>query len=245
MTALSQFAAFFQGGGPFMIVILGVAVVTLAMALERFWVIGRASSWNGAKLAQDLTGRIRQGDLRAALDLVGRIKSPAARVAEAILRSRSRTEEALMNAADGEAAVVLPPLSRRLPHLNLLANAATLLGLLGTIFGLTTAFSAVGAADPSQRSAFLAAGIAQALNTTAFGLIVAVPTLLIHGFLVGRVERIVEHVDEVSVRVIRALLDTGDSLAAGAPRAAQPGAASASGIYAKQAARPVPSPGTK
>jgi biopolymer transport protein ExbB/TolQ len=87
----------------------------------------------------------------------------------------------------------------------MLANVATLLGLLGTIFGLTTAFSAVGAADPAQRSAFLAAGISQALNTTSFGLIVAVPTLVAHGFLVSTVERIVEQVDDVSVRLVRGL----------------------------------------
>jgi biopolymer transport protein ExbB/TolQ len=87
----------------------------------------------------------------------------------------------------------------------MLANVATLLGLLGTIFGLTTAFSAVGAADPAQRSAFLAAGISQALNTTSFGLIVAVPTLIGHGYLVSAVDRIVDHVDEVSIRLVRAL----------------------------------------
>jgi biopolymer transport protein ExbB/TolQ len=91
----------------------------------------------------------------------------------------------------------------------MLANAATLLGLLGTIFGLTTAFAAVDAADPSQRSAFLAAGISQALNTTAFGLIVAVPALLVHGFLVSKVEGIVDSVDALSVRLISLL--TGGS----------------------------------
>ena len=101
--------------------------------------------------------------------------------------------------------VALPPLSRRLPYLNMLANVSTLLGLLGTIFGLITAFSAVDAADPSQRSAFLARGISEALNTTAFGLIVAVPTLLLHGFLVSKVEAVVEAVDQATVRVIDAL----------------------------------------
>ena len=88
-------------------------------------------------------------------------------------------------AADDAATLALPPLSRRLPHLNVLANVATLLGLLGTISGLITAFSAVGAADPAQRSAFMAAGISTALNATAFGLIIAIPTLILQGFLVG------------------------------------------------------------
>jgi biopolymer transport protein ExbB/TolQ len=114
-------------------------------------------------------------------------------------------ESRLQNAADNAAAIVLPPLSRRLPYLATLANVATLLGLLGTIFGLITAFSAVSASDPSQRSAFLAVGISQALNTTAFGLIVAVPTLLLHGFLAGKVEHVADSIDETSARLIEAL----------------------------------------
>ena len=104
----------------------------------------------------------------------------------------------LQAAADDAATLALSPLSRRLPHLNVLANVATLLGLLGTISGLITAFSAVGAADPAQRSAFMAAGISTALNATAFGLIIAIPTLLIQGFLVGMVEGVAEQVDEMS-----------------------------------------------
>jgi biopolymer transport protein ExbB len=206
MMFYSQFASFFRDGGPFMFVILGVAVLILGTALERFWVIGRASSWNARKLVRDLTEHVRRGDARAAAQLASRVKSPPGQVAHAILTSGAQSDESLYAAADGEAAISMMPLSRRLPYLSLLANTATLLGLLGTIFGLTTAFAAVGAADPSQRSAFLAAGISQALNTTAFGLIVAVPGMLIHGFLASRVERIGAQVDEITVRLIRAVL---------------------------------------
>jgi biopolymer transport protein ExbB/TolQ len=206
MNPFSQFASFFQGGGPFMYIILGIGVLGFALALERFWTIARASSWNGNKITNDLTERVRKGDLQGAATIAKKVNSPIGQVAHAIVTSGARTEESLLNVADGEAAVALAPLSRRLPHIGLLANTATLLGLLGTIFGLTTAFAAVGAADPSQRSAFLAAGISQALNTTAFGLIIAIPGLLVHGFLAGRLERIGEQVDEVSVKMVRAML---------------------------------------
>jgi biopolymer transport protein ExbB/TolQ len=206
MDFLSSFAGFFQSGGPFMFVILGCGVVIVALSFERFWVIGRAASVNSGKLTRDVLRYVSQGDYAKATALARKVKGPVGEVAEAILaNSNIRNEERLQNAADGAATIALPRLSRRLPYLSMLANSATLLGLLGTIFGLTTAFAAVGAADPSQRSAFLAAGISQALNTTAFGLIVAVPTLLIHGFLVSKVEAIVEAVDEASVRIIRAL----------------------------------------
>jgi biopolymer transport protein ExbB/TolQ len=126
-------------------------------------------------------------------------------VAEAMLLSPDTDPTRLQSVADDAATLALSPLSRRLPHLNVLANVATLLGLLGTISGLITAFSAVGAADPAQRSAFMAAGISTALNATAFGLIIAIPTLLLQGFLVGMVDGVAEQVDEMSIRLTQAL----------------------------------------
>lgn len=209
MGAWSSIASFFNGGGPFMFVILGTAVLILSIVLERIWVIGRASAIDSQRFVKDLLQQVQKGDADAAAGLCKKVKSPAGRVAHAILSSRTNEEDSLNNAADGAAVVVLPRLSRRLPLLGMLANVATLLGLLGTIFGLTTAFSAVGAADPSQRSAFLASGISQALNTTAFGLMVAVPAMIAHSLLVGKVESIIEQVDEVSVRLVRALTGRG------------------------------------
>ncbi|MEZ4650286.1 MAG: MotA/TolQ/ExbB proton channel family protein [Candidatus Eisenbacteria bacterium] len=209
MDLLSGFAAFFRNGGPFMFVILAIGVVALAIILERFWTIGRAGSIDSRKLLKDLEGRISQGDLVGALSLSKQVNGPVAHVASSVLSSDMRNDDRIYNAAESAATIVLPPLSRRLALLGVLANTATLLGLLGTIFGLTTAFSAVGAADPAQRSAFLAAGISQALNTTSFGLIVAIPTLLAHSFLVGKVESIVEQVEETTARITQAILRAG------------------------------------
>jgi biopolymer transport protein ExbB/TolQ len=208
---LSSFAAFYRDGGPFMHLILLTGVAILALAAERFWVIGRAASINSGKLVRDALARVGKGDTAAAADLCRKVQGPVARVAHAILSRNAADEDRLQNAADNAASIALPPLSRRLPYLNTLANVATLLGLLGTIFGLITAFSAVSASDPAQRSAFLAVGISQALNTTAFGLIVAVPTLLVHGFLVSKVEHIVDSIDETSARLIDALARRGST----------------------------------
>lgn len=193
-----------------MFIILATGVVMVAIIAERFWVIGRAGSLNSGRFVKDVVKQLSAGDLNGAMTLCRKVKSPAGRVAYAIVSTQG-SEETLNNAADGAAVVVLPALSRRLPYLSMLANVATLLGLLGTIFGLTTAFAAVGAADPSQRSAFLAAGISQALNTTAFGLMVAVPAMIAHSFLVGRVEGIVEQIDEVSVKLVRAMTGRTES----------------------------------
>ncbi|MCB1185278.1 MotA/TolQ/ExbB proton channel family protein [bacterium] len=214
MNPLSTFAEFFRTGGPFMYVILLTGVLILGLALERFWVIGRAASVRGGRLTADVLRLVGNGDLAGAADLCRKVKGPVAQVAHAILTRNSRDEDHLLHAAENEAVLVLPSLSRRLPFLSILANSATLLGLLGTIFGLTTAFSAVDAADPSQRSAFLAAGISQALNTTSFGLIVAVPSLWVHGFLVSKVEGVVDDVDQISARLIKALVRRGGEVPA-------------------------------
>ncbi len=205
MNPFAVVSEFFKAGGTYMYFILAVAVVILAFAAERFWVIARAASVNCDKLTHDILQRIHKGDMQAAAELTRRVKGPVATVAHAILTRGEASEEKLQSAADGAATIVLPALSRRLPHMAMLANVSTLLGLMGTIFGLITAFSAVDAADPAQRSAFLAAGISEALNCTAFGLLVAIPALLVHSFLVSKVERVVENVDYVSVRLIDAL----------------------------------------
>jgi biopolymer transport protein ExbB/TolQ len=212
MNALSMIATFFKQGGPFMYIILGTGVAIVAIALERLWVISTASSLDGSKLAKDVVKLVAKGDLAAAAGLCRKMKAPAGKVALAIVTCGSSNEQMLNSAADGAATIVLPQLSRRLPYLSILANVATLLGLLGTVFGLITAFSSVGAADPSQRSSFLAAGISQALNTTALGLLIAVPTLVLHGFLVGKVEGIIEQVDEVSIRLIGAMTGRQDAV---------------------------------
>jgi biopolymer transport protein ExbB/TolQ len=204
MNGLGAVAGFFREGGPFMYVILGVGALTAAIAIERAAVILSAGRVRVDKLLGKLVTALRSGELAQALQTCKSGNAPVMRIGAAILNQPggTTTEQALVSSAEAAASIHLPPLTRRLSYLVMLANVATLLGLLGTIFGLIYAFSAVNAADPSQRSALLATGIAQALNTTAFGLIIAVPTLALHSFLVSQVESIHDQVDEFSTRLI-------------------------------------------
>ena len=206
MNELAGLAAFFKQGGLVMYGILGIGVAAAAIALERFIVITGAAMLNGRKLTKDVLHHVNRGDLNAARTVSKKSNAAAAQVVQAVLAVSELDESKLQSAAEDAAALAMPPLTRRLAHLNVLANIATLVGLLGTISGLITAFAAVGAADPSQRSAFLAGGISMALNATAFGLMVAIPTLVTQGFLVGLVEGIAEQVEESGIRVSRALL---------------------------------------
>lgn len=215
MNDFSTVATFFKEGGIFMYFMLATAVVVITISVERFIVLGRAAGLNGRKLVQDIVRCVARHDIAGARKLSRVSDAPAAQVAAAMLNVNEADIPRLQAAADDAATLALSPLSRRLPHLNVLANVATLLGLLGTISGLITAFSAVGAADPAQRSAFMAAGISTALNATAFGLIIAIPTLLIQGYLVGMLERIAEQADEMSIRLAHALAEGASANASG------------------------------
>jgi biopolymer transport protein ExbB len=206
MNELAGLAAFFKQGGLVMYGILAIGVMAAGIALERFIVITGSARLNGKKLTNDVLTHVNRGDLNSARNVSRMSNAPAAQVLQAVLSVNELEESKLQSAADDAVALAMPPLTRRLAHLNVLANIATLVGLLGTISGLITAFAAVGAADPSQRSAFLAGGISMALNATAFGLMVAIPTLVTQGFLVGLVEGIAEQVEESGIRLTRALI---------------------------------------
>jgi biopolymer transport protein ExbB/TolQ len=240
MNELAGFASFFKQGGLVMYAILGIGVVAAAIALERFFVITGAAALNGKKLTNDVLTAINRGDVNAARNVSRKSNAPAAQVVQAVLSVNDLEESKLQSAAEDAAALAMPPLTRRLAHLNVLANIATLVGLLGTITGLITAFAAVGAADPSQRSAFLAGGISMALNATAFGLLVAIPTLVTQGFLVGLVEGIAEQVEESGIRVSRALLASAarGQVVAMPARPAPQAAPTTRGPYAPQGGTP-------
>ena len=103
-------------------------------------------------------------------------------------------EEGLMEA--------LPAIEKRTPYLAIFANVATLLGLLGTIIGLIAAFTAVANADPAEKANLLSQSISIAMNTTAFGLMVAIPLLLVHAYLQGKTNAIVENLEIAVVKFL-------------------------------------------
>jgi hypothetical protein len=145
-------------------------------------------------LANDLDGAIRlcNGAGQAALP----------RVIKAGLQRASRDEGQIQNAIDATSLEVIPRLERRLPYLALIANIATLFGLLGTITGLIRSFGAIALADPAQRQAILGRGISEAMNATAFGLITAIFTMIMHSILTNKATKIVEEIDEFGVKLL-------------------------------------------
>jgi biopolymer transport protein ExbB/TolQ len=100
----------------------------------------------------------------------------------------------------------VPRLSKRTNYLSTLANASTLLGLLGTVIGLIAAFTALAEADPTEKATLLSASISVAMNTTAFGLISAIPLLLIHSVLQNKTVEIVDSIEMAGVKFMNAMV---------------------------------------
>ena len=100
---------------------------------------------------------------------------------------------------------IIPQLEKRTPYLALLSNIATLFGLLGTIMGLITAFAAVATASPAEKAALLAASISEAMNCTAFGLMTAIPLLLLHARLTSTTGKIVNSLEMASVKALNTI----------------------------------------
>ena len=140
----------------------------------------------------------------------------------------SAMEEGLLEA--------LPNIERRTPYLATFANIATLLGLLGTIIGLIAAFTAVANADPAEKATLLSQSISIAMNTTAFGLMAAIPLLLIHSMLQSKTSAIIESLEIAVVKFVNLLEGNADAVAKASAQAAAPKSAKAGAKAGSKAA---------
>lgn len=193
----------FQVGGVWMIFIAIAFAISVAFAIERFVRLFMQYNVDGASFMFEIQKYILANDLDGAIRVCNSApKAALAKVLKAGLQRASRDDSQIQNALDAASLEVIPKLERRIPYLALIANIATLLGLLGTITGLIKAFAAVSMADPAQRQAILSAGISEAMNATAFGLITAIFSMVAHSILSNRATRILEEVDEFGVKLL-------------------------------------------
>ncbi len=200
---IQETIASYQKGGPFMNFIAVTFGIAVAFILERFYRLYFQYNIDGSSFMFEVQKHIMGNDVDGAIRLCnGAGKAALPRVIKAGLSRASRDDQQIQNAIDAASLEIIPKLERRLNYLALIANIATLLGLLGTITGLIHSFNAVALADPSQRQALLSAGIAEAMNCTAFGLITAVMTMVAHSVLGAKATNLVEEVDEFGVKLI-------------------------------------------
>ncbi len=197
------FLAALQGGDPAMLIIGFNLLLAMAFVFERIVRLYFTYSIDGVSFMFEVQRYVLANDIEGALRLCnGAPNAALPKVLKAGLQRASRTEEQVQNAIDAASLDVIPKLERRLPYIALIANVATLFGLLGTITGLIRAFAAIAVADPAQRQAILGRGISEAMNATAFGLITAIFSMIAHAILSSKASSITEQVDEFGVKLI-------------------------------------------
>jgi len=202
MTFVQDLVRFIVEGGVFMYIILAVWAFSVAVALERFKKLSFTFDVDGPSFMNELQRYILSNDIQGAIRVCSGSNAALPKVLKSGLKRANQSPEQIQNAIDATALEVIPKVENRLPYLSLAANLSTLFGLLGTIQGLIQSFSAVSAADPAQKAEVLAKGIAVAMNTTALGLFSAITIMMIHAFLVAKSEKIINEVDEFSVKLI-------------------------------------------
>ena len=214
MDLYTTVVGFFQDGGPFMYPIAIVLGVGVAIALERYFYLSSQTRVNRNDFERILP-LLKQRRARELGELTRRSKSAMSRiVADGMNRQTSTRRRADIEYAMEEGLLeVLPNIERRTPYLATFANIATLLGLLGTIIGLIAAFTAVANADPAEKATLLSQSISLAMNTTAFGLMAAIPLLLIHSMLQSKTSAIVESLEIAVVKFLNLMENGGEALA--------------------------------
>ena len=198
---LKTLALFMEEGGVFMWVIFATWALGMGVALDRFLGLFRYDTRAGNLMAA-VKRHVMLNDVAAAIVLCSKSKALLPEVFKSGLKRANQDKEQISDAVEATVLGVVPKVERRLSYLALLANISTLLGLLGTIYGLIESFAAVAQADPSTKAKLLALGIAKAMNTTAFGLISAIFLMVIHSFLASKAERITTEIDEYAVKLI-------------------------------------------
>jgi biopolymer transport protein ExbB len=200
---------FFVQGGIFMYPILLVFAVGLAIAVERYVTLTLLTKRN-QKMWEQIQPLLAKRDFDKARELTAKDSSTIAQ----LLNMGLERQGAVRRRDDIEIAMeecmmeIMPQLEKRTGYVGLSANVATLLGLLGTVMGLIQAFTAVANANPAEKADLLGAAIAVAMNTTAFGLLVAIPLLIVHAVLTTKTAQIVAGLEMASVKTLNAIQST-------------------------------------
>jgi biopolymer transport protein ExbB len=197
---------FFQSGGAFMYPILIVMIIGLAIAVERALYLRRANAENRL-LWSNLLPLLNQGKHESAEQLAAESETAIGRVLGfGLARARGNATRSEIEMAMEESIMeVTPLLERRTHYLATFANIATLLGLLGTIIGLIQGFNAVANVNPAEKANLLSASISVAMNTTAFGLMVAIPLLLSHAWLQSKANDLIDSVEMAAIKFLNSL----------------------------------------
>jgi biopolymer transport protein ExbB len=209
MDSMYAIVEFFVSGGIFMYPILVVGAVGVAIAIERLIMLKLVTSKNRV-MWDKLQPLVAERQFEQARELTAKDNSTISQLLNVGLERQGavRRRDDIEIAMEECMMEILPQLEKRTAYVGLAANIATLLGLLGTIMGLIQAFTAVANANPAEKADLLSASISVAMNTTAFGLLVAIPLLVLHAVLAQKTGQIVAALEMASVKLLNAVHST-------------------------------------
>jgi biopolymer transport protein ExbB len=187
---------FFKEGGPFMFINIFWLASALAVAFERMITLLFRYNLNAAPFMEQINKLVMAGNVDRAVKLCSAApNSPLAKVVKAGLTRANRGEIEVAKSVEEAVVEHTPHITARIPWLWSLANIATLVGLIGTVFGLIGTFKSLGNVPADQKQAMLSKGISEAMNNTFFGLAIAVTCIIAHLFLVSYARKMVETVE--------------------------------------------------
>ena len=208
METIQNIVSFFQTGGTFMYPILIIFAFGGAICIERYIKLSGIGSEN-KKVWDQVHPLLDEGNFEAARDSITEDTSAIASLLNMGLERQGsvRRRDDIEIAMEESMMEIIPTLEKRTPYIALFANICTLLGLLGTIMGLIEAFTAVANADPAEKADMLSASISVAMNTTAFGLMAAIPLLIVHAMLTSKTGEIIDSLEMASVKTLNLIAD--------------------------------------
>ena len=203
MDTFYSIVSFFSTGGIFMYPILIVFAFGVAIAVERFVTLTLVTNKN-QQAWDKVQPLLDNGEFDEAHDVTSGDESTISQVLNMglSLQGAVRRREDIEIAMEESMMQIVPRLEKRTPYVALASSIATLLGLLGTIMGLIQAFTAVANANPAEKADLLSASISVAMNTTAFGLMVAIPLLIVHAILTSKTGDIVDSLEMATVKAL-------------------------------------------
>lgn len=199
---------FFQGGGAFMFPIAVVLVMGVCIAVERYVYLSTVAMRN-RRLWNEIVPVLSQGNFRQVVQITSKSDSAIGQILNYGLAriQAARRRDDIEKAMEESLMEVVPRLEKRTHYLATFANLATLLGLLGTVMGLISAFAAVATVNPAEKANLLSASISVAMNCTAFGLMSAVPLLFTHAWLQTKTTELIDSLEMASVKFLNAITE--------------------------------------
>jgi len=203
----------FCHGGSVMLIIAVVGMLALLLIVERMFALSRLTV-DKTNLNENLFSMLLRGELRQAIAFCDRRPAPLTNTMKAGLVQvlNRRPDEEVQVAMDAAVIRETPRLEGWTSFLAVFGNVAVLIGLFGTIIGLIISFGGVAEADAAQKAAMLSKGISEALNCTAFGLLVAIISIVSFGFFQIRIGRAVNDMVESSMTLMNLVVSNRDKM---------------------------------